>query len=251
MRRLLRKSSSRPSAPLLPDTLTLAHGPVPLTVRRNPRAKRLILRLAPGADGLIVTAPQSASVATILDFLERNRGWAEARVAARPVCLVVEHDAVLPFRDGTLRVRHAPGRRATLIERGAAGEAVLHVGGEPAAVGRRVMDALKREARKDLQAAVDRHAAAVGIKPAALTLKDTRSRWGSCSHDRRLAFSWRIVMAPPEVLDYLAAHEVAHLREMNHGPKFWALCRELCPGMDAGRDWLRSEGGALHAIRFG
>ena len=81
-------------------------------------------------------------------------------------------------------------------------------------------------------------------------MKDTRSRWGSCSWNGNLSFSWRIVMAPPLVIDYLAAHEVAHLQEMNHGPKFWALCKQLCPRMEEARTWLKQHGSQLHAIDF-
>ena len=99
--------------------------------------------------------------------------------------------------------------------------------------------------------AVARHARTVGIRPAGMALRDTVSRWGSCSSGRRLSFSWRIVMAPPAVLDYLAAHEVAHLREMNHGAGFWALCRDLCPATEEGRTWLKRHGASLHAIDFG
>jgi len=94
------------------------------------------------------------------------------------------------------------------------------------------------------------HAKTVGKPVKSMTLKDTRSRWGSCSWDGKLSFSWRIVMAPPIVIDYLAAHEVAHLREMNHGPAFWALCRKLCPEMDEAKAWLKRHGSALHAIDF-
>lgn len=234
---------------MLPTAVELSTGSVPLVIRRNPRAKRMIMRLSPGAGALSVTAPPRASAEAILDFIERHKGWAEGRLRRAGDRLTVAPDAVLPFRGRTLTVRHAPGRRASRFET-EGGDRVLHVGGALEHLGRRVSDALKREARADLQAAVDRHQAALGLKAAALTLKDTRSRWGSCTSDRRLAFSWRIVMAPPEVLDYLAAHEVAHFREMNHGPAFWSLCRTLCPGMDHGRDWLKRHGASLHAIDF-
>ncbi|KQT43072.1 metal-dependent hydrolase [Aureimonas sp. Leaf454] len=240
----------RPSAPRLPDTVELAAGSIALLVRRHPRARRLTMRLTPGGGALSITAPPRMSDAAILDFLERHRGWADERLTAAPRRIEVADGAVLPFRGAHLTIAHEPARRATRLESGPDGP-VLHVGGEARHLPRRVMDALRREARADLQAAVDRHAAHVGLKPAALSLKDTRSRWGSCTRDRRLAFSWRIVMAPPDVLDYLCAHEVAHFREMNHGPDFWALCRRLCPGMDAGRDWLKRNGASLHAIDFG
>ncbi|KQT64401.1 MULTISPECIES: M48 family metallopeptidase [unclassified Aureimonas] len=248
LRRLL--SPRRAPAARLPETLDLGTGSIALLVRRNPRARRLTMRLAPGGGALSVTVPPRTSDAAILAFVERHRGWAEARMAAVPGRIRVEDGAILPFRGATLAILHDPARRAARLETGSEG-AMLLVGGDAAHLPRRVMDALRREARADLQARVDRHAAAVGLKPAALTLKDTRSRWGSCTADRRLAFSWRIVMAPPSVLDYLCAHEVAHFREMNHGPAFWALCRALCPDMDAGRDWLKRHGAQLHAVDFG
>jgi predicted metal-dependent hydrolase len=208
------------------------------------------MRLAPGGGALSVTVPPRTSDAAILAFVERHRGWADARLTASPERIRVADGAVLPFRGGRLTVAHEPSRRASRLEQAHDGF-VLHVGGDLQHLPRRVRDALKREARLDLQGSVDRHAAAVGLKPAALSLKDTRSRWGSCTSDRRLAFSWRIVMAPPAVLDYLCAHEVAHFREMNHSPAFWALCRTLCPDMDAGRDWLKRHGASLHAVDFG
>ena len=237
------------STEALPATVEFAAQSLPLVVRRNPRAKRLIMRLSPGATELSITAPPKMSTKVILDFIERHKGWAESRLGTAAAPIHVVDGAALPFRGGILRIAHAPGRRVSRLEQDAE-EAVLHVGGDAQHLTRRVLDVLKREARRDLQAAVDRHAAAVGLKPAALTLKDTKSRWGSCTADRRLAFSWRIIMAPPSVLDYLAAHEVAHFRQMNHGPNFWALCRDLCPDMDHGRAWLKREGASLHAIRF-
>ena len=120
--------------------------------------------------------------------------------------------------------------------------------GDPAHVARRVTDFLKREARRDLEAAVARHAEALGVRPRSITIRDTVSRWGSCSTTGALNFSWRIVLAPPDVLDYLAAHEVAHLKEMNHSERFWALVEQLMPGMEAQRDWLRMHGAGLHAV---
>lgn len=236
--------------PALPDELLVNERRVPLQVREHPTARRIVLRIAPGGGGVRLTVPRRTARATILDFLERHRGWVEERLGPAPAH--VADGAFLPFRGGSLLVRHDPARRLARLDP-PAGEGEpwrLHVGGEAAHTARRVADALKREARRDLEAAVERHAMALGLRPRALSLKDTTSRWGSCTADRRLSFSWRIVMAPPFVLDYLVAHEMAHLREMNHGPGFWALCRELCPGMDAGRDWLRREGASLHAWRF-
>ncbi|MEX6506333.1 M48 family metallopeptidase [Jiella sp. M17.18] len=253
---LLRRTSA--DTPL-PEHIDLAAGPLPVTVRRNARAKRMILRLAPGGAGVLVTAPAGVSAKAIRTFLERHRGWVEDRLSRAPSRIAIRDGATIPFRGGHLHLVHAGGRLATRMEpaaesASAGGEgdtARLLVGGAPEHFSRRVLDFLKREARRDLEAAVKRHAATVGLEPRSITLKDTTSRWGSCTADRRLAFSWRIVMAPPAVLDYLAAHEVAHFREMNHGPAFWALCRRLCPGTEHGRDWLKRHGGTLHALAAG
>jgi hypothetical protein len=105
-------------------------------------------------------------------------------------------------------------------------------------------------ARDRLAGACDDYAARLGKPYARITMRDTRSRWGSCTSDGALMFSWRLIMTPPEVLDYVAAHEVAHLAEMNHSPAFWAVVAQLCPGYAPLRDWLKREGGALQAIRF-
>src|SRR5690606_32603283 len=113
-----------------------------------------------------------------------------------------------------------------------------------------LMGWLKALARDRLAAAADRHAATLGRGYRSLVLRDTRSRWGSCAADGRLMFSWRLAMAPPEVLDYVAAHEVAHLAEMNHSPAFWAVVERLMPDHRAPRAWLRAEGAALHRWNF-
>ena len=109
---------------------------------------------------------------------------------------------------------------------------------------------LKHEARTALAPAVDHHAASLGVTPARLTLRDTRSRWGSCTARGDLMFSWRLIMAPPEVLDYVAAHEVAHLVEMNHSRAFWDTVARTCPGFEEPRRWLKQNAEALHRFRF-
>jgi predicted metal-dependent hydrolase len=246
----LERLTGRVARPVLPETLVLAGRPVRLDVREHPTARRIVMRLAPGGGALRITVPSRTPARTVLAFLERHRGWAEERLQGAPGRIAIAPGIDLPLRGETWRLVHDPAVRGVRLERHA-DEPILRVGGEAPHLARRVRDLLKREARADLQAAVDRHAAAVGLLPRSLTLKDTVSRWGSCTADRRLAFSWRIVMAPPGVLDYLAAHEVAHFREMNHAPAFWALCRSLCPETQTGRRWLKEKGPGLHAYDFG
>ena len=239
----------RSFGPVLPETIDLAGRAVPVEVTERANARRIVMRLAPSGGTLRLTVPRRTSARVIRDFLDRHKAWAEVRLAALVPAPRIADGAAIPFRGQPLRLVHDPARRGACFEI-VDGQTRLRVGGDPAHFSRRVRDVLQREARTDLDAAVSRHSARVGVAVAAMSLKDTRSRWGSCSAARRLAFSWRIVMAPPAVLDYLAAHEVAHLREMNHGPAFWALCRALCPEMDAGRDWLKRHGAELHAIVF-
>ena len=124
----------------------------------------------------------------------------------------------------------------------------IEVPGEAPHVRRRLVDHLKKEARADLASAVARHAATLGVRPTAIRLKDTTSRWGSASARGVLAFSWRLIMAPPFVLDYVAAHEVAHLKEMNHSDRFWTICERLCPATEAAKDWLKKNGAGLHRL---
>ena len=120
--------------------------------------------------------------------------------------------------------------------------------GDERFISRKVLDFLKREAKRDLQTSVSRYAKELDVRPRSITLRDTTSRWGSCSSEGALNFSWRIVLAPPAVLDYLAAHEVAHLREMNHSSNFWSLVESVCPDYDLHRVWLRKHGTKLHSV---
>lgn len=126
---------------------------------------------------------------------------------------------------------------------------LLVVAGEKPHLKRRLTDWLKAQAANDLTAAVERHCETLGVRYTRLTLKDTVSRWGSCSPSGALAFSWRLIFAPPFVLDYLAAHEVAHLKEMNHSVRFWRVCQKLCPKTEEAKAWLKAYGATLH--RYG
>ena len=242
----LRSLYQRPETPAMPDFVEAGGRQVPLTVRENARAKRLILRIAPDG-GAVVTVPPKTRRKTLSDFISRHQDWIAERAGSAAAPVIVADGGSIPLRGETVRLIHCGGRRVSRLDRDL-GE--LTVGGMPEHFGRRVKDYLRKEAKADLMAAVSIHAAAVGLSPKAVTLKDTVSRWGSCTFDRRLSFSWRIVMAPPHVLDYLAAHEVAHFKEMNHSAAFWSVCRDLCPRMEEGRAWLKANGASLHRIRF-
>lgn len=223
---------------------------LPLRVVENARAKRLTLRIDAGGQALRVTVPPGLRPSEVDRFLDRHRDWLELKLARLPDRPQVRAGVKIPLRGTPHLIVHRPGKRGTVAVACEDGAPALHVHGEEAHLPRRLADFLKREARRDIEPLVAKHTARVGRRAKAIRFKDTSSRWGSCTADGALSFSWRIMMAPPTVIDYLVAHEVAHLREMNHGPKFWALCRELCPRTDEARAWLKRNGSALQAIAF-
>ncbi|MGN6306587.1 MAG: M48 family metallopeptidase [Mesorhizobium sp.] len=223
---------------------------LPLRIVENERARRLTLRIDAGGQGLRITVPPGLRRGEVEKFLDRHRGWLEQRLAKVPERPQVRPGIRIPVRGVPHTIVHEPGKRGTVeVSRDETGP-VLVVHGDRLHLPRRIADFLKREAKREIETLVDKHTEAVGRKAKAIRFKDTSSRWGSCTSDGSLSFSWRIMMAPPPVINYLVAHEVAHLKEMNHGPKFWKLCGELCPDTDRCKAWLKRNGGALQAIAF-
>ena len=251
---LLKKPVRLRREPLAPEKRTLEVGNrvMPLTIREHPRSTRITLRIEPGAKGLSLTVPIGLGRTEIDDFLDRHQGWLLTKLARFPQSpSALGHGSSIMLRGVLHQVEHSGSLRGVTEAQQSKGGAVLRVSGMPEHAGRRIATFLKKEARRDLEAAVQIHARGVRKPVKSITMKDTRSRWGSCSWDGNLSFSWRIVMAPPFVIDYLAAHEVAHLDQMNHGPEFWILCRRLCPRTDEAKAWLKRHGSQLHAIEFG
>lgn len=244
-----RPAKPRPAAPV-ERIHQVAGRELPLRVVENARAKRLTLRIDAGGRGLRVTVPPGLRQSEVDRFLDRHRDWLELKLARLPDRPQVRAGVRIPLRGTPHLIVHKPGKRGTVAAASEDGTPALHVHGDEAHLPRRLADFLKREAKRDIEPLVARHTASVGKRARAVRFKDTSSRWGSCTADGTLSFSWRIMMAPPTVIDYLVAHEVAHLREMNHGPAFWALCRELCPRTDEARAWLKRNGSALQAIAF-
>lgn len=223
---------------------------MPLTIRQHERATRITLRIEPGGKALKMTVPRGLAAREVNAFLDRHQGWLMTKLAKFSTDTSLGDGATITIRGVSHRIRHTGNLRGVTEAIEVDGKPVLSVSGLPEHTGRRIATFLKKEARADLDGLVVRHAAAIHAPFSSITMKDTRSRWGSCSSQGNLSFSWRIVMAPPMVIDYLAAHEVAHLKEMNHGPRFWALCKRLCPHMEEAKTWLKRHGSHLHAIDF-
>lgn len=224
-----------------PETLALPAGPAVVHWRRSKRARRITLRIDPTGGAVIVTLPMRASRKAGMALLMGHADWVSDRLAALPEAVTLTDGAVVPICGVPHRIRHAP------LARGAAWllEDELHVTGAPEFVARRARDFLRAEAKRRLGALVVAKSGLLGIAPKRLTVKDTKSRWGSCAPDKSLMLSWRLVMAPTFVQDYVVAHEVAHLRHMNHGRQFWALVDELTPHTTTAIAWLRAEGSRL------
>ena len=221
---------------------------LPVKVVENDRAKRLTLRLTPSGDGLKVTTPSHVGDDEIHEFVLRNRNWAAVRLARMPEKISLAQGSVIPLHGVDHEIVLTGKSRGVIEANFKDGHYTLRVPGDEKATSRKLVDWMKKEARYELNKAVARHSATIGVRPKQIRITDTTSRWGSCSSNRVLSFSWRIIMAPPGVLDYLAAHETAHLIEMNHSDRFWALTRKLCPETDRHKQWLRSNGARLHAI---
>lgn len=218
--------------------------PVELTLRRSARAKRISLRVS-GLDGKItLTLPQHASERQALQFAQTKSDWLKAQLRRQTPTSGVRPGTALPIEGRQTFVSIAEEGRITHVDD------TLIVPGPASTLPARVEGWLKTRARDRLVTASDRFASSLGRSYTRITLRDTRSRWGSCSVEGRLMYSWRLILAPPDVLEYVAAHEVAHLVEMNHSLAFWQTVAGLMPSYDLPRQWLRDNGADLHRYRF-
>ena len=224
-----------------PESLSLPGGNTTVQWRRSARARRITLRIDARHGQVVVTLPTRAAKSAGVALLRQNADWVAQHLAALPVVAPLADGGAVTI-DGTPHpIRHVPGARGgAWIE---AGE--LHVSGDPDFLARRVSDFLRSEARRRFSAQALAKAAAAGLVVRRVSVKDTRTRWGSCSADGALMFCWRLLMAPTYVQDYVVGHEVAHLRHMNHAPAFWALSDSLSPHRLAAAKWLAAEGARL------
>ena len=244
------RKTKAPHVTTLPNRET-EHVGAPVEVRRHPAARRLTLRVSRTRRAVIVTLPVQCGIEEAGSFLHRNLDWVRERLDSLPEPIPFRDGILVPLRGVTHRVV-MPGempRRRAVRRVDAHPFPQLQAPGELIAAARRLEHWLTQEARRDLEERVAWHADRLGVKPGRLSIRDQTSRWGSCSTTGALSFSWRLVLAPPAVLDYVAAHEVAHLREMNHGSRFWSLVRQTCPAMEEAKRWLRIYGMDLH--RYG
>jgi hypothetical protein len=226
-------------------TLDIDGQPVPLAVRRSLRARRLHLRINPVHGDIELILPRGVGLQEGLRFAGDKRAWLAGRLAAIPVHVPFADGIVIPVLGDPVTIRHRPERRGAVERRGTE----LHVSGAIEHVARRVRDWLKVRARSELSERSHACAARIGRHVARVRIGDPTSRWGSCSSRGALAYSWRLILAPPEVVDYVVAHEVAHLAVPNHGRRFWQLVATLSEDVQSARIWLRQHGNVL--LRYG
>ena len=216
--------------------------PIPLILRRSARARRISLRVSSLDGRVTLTLPTRVAEDEALAFAAEKEAWLRRNLSRHAAPEVIDLGTRLPV-EGVPRLICMGSTRRVRLD-GDRLEVPDH------RVGTRLAAWVRELARDRLTEACDRHACALGRPYNRLTLRDTRSRWGSCTADGALMFSWRLVMAPPRILDYVAAHEVAHLEEMNHSSAFWDVVTRLYGDHRPARRWLKSEGTVLHRYRF-
>ncbi|MFZ1885906.1 MAG: SprT family zinc-dependent metalloprotease [Rhodoplanes sp.] len=219
-------------------------------LRRHRQARRYTLRIQAATRDVVLTMPPRGTLREACNFARKHGGWIATRMCRLPEAAPFAPGTVLPLRGAPHRVVHRRLARGTAwTEVGSDGERLMCVAGDPPHIERRIRDFLHREAKRDLETAAQAYADRLGVRLKRISIRDQTSRWGSCSTTGALSFSWRLILAPRYVLDYLAAHEVAHLIEMNHSPRFWRLLHRICPDVRRARVWLDLNGADLH--RYG
>ncbi|MES0812429.1 SprT family zinc-dependent metalloprotease [Roseibium sp. SCPC15] len=222
---------------------------VRIRLRANPRAQRYLLRIPADRSGPVLTVPKGGDLARAEKFARQHINWLVERLQGRPDHVEFLPGDIVPFR-GEDHVIVPTGKLRGLVSLGETedGYPALLVPGADDHIPRKVTNWLKEQARKELTQRSEIHARTIGRKITGISVRDTRSRWGSCASNGRISYSWRLILAPPDILDYVAAHEVAHLQEMNHSARFWRLCEQLAPQTPTARIWLKENGQQLHGF---
>jgi predicted metal-dependent hydrolase len=221
-----------------------------LAIVRHPRARRYTIRVRDAWRDVVLTMPRRGNLADAHNFAQKNVAWIAAKLSKLPDVVPFADGEIIPFCGVPHRITHRPDARGTVwIEHDETGNALICVAGNVMHISRRVTDFLKREAKKVLTDASRAYAAKIDVNIKSVGLRDSASRWGSCSESGSISYSWRLILAPPFVLDYLAAHEIAHRLELNHSARFWNLLDSMTPDRERAEAWLTKHGNSLH--RYG
>ncbi|MAP96445.1 MAG: metal-dependent hydrolase [Ponticaulis sp.] len=217
--------------------------------RSNARARRLILKIDPKSGDPVVIAPSERHAKAAEKFVKAKAGWIEAQLSKQPEGLALTPGTTIPIKGVPHQLVHRDGRGKTRYVEGTT--PVLESPGAEITFADRVQRFLRLEAKTAILERLDIHAQRLAVDPRKVTIRDTVSRWGSCSAKGHLNFSWRLILAPPRILDYVVAHEAAHLIEMNHSPAFWAQVEKTYGPHKSARSWLKQHGRLLHSVGKG
>ncbi len=224
-------------------------------MKRAPGARRFTLRVRAASHDVLLTIPKRSALADAERFASNNAAWIGARLRRLPEPVPFVDGALIPILGVEHKIVHVPQARGAIWIEADSGikdpdtDRRLCVAGDAAHLPRRVGDFLRKIAKSEIETRVQAHASRLGKTPKRITLRDTSSRWGSCSATGCLNFSWRLILAPEFVLNYLTAHEVAHLVHLDHSARFWALARQLTDDVDRAEAWLNAHGSKLY--RYG
>lgn len=223
--------------------MALLRGPIPIIIRRHPRARRMILRFSHDGRALHLTLSKNTTDKAGLAFVQSQKDWIalQRRQFRDRVRIAFAPDAIIPLFGRDCRLMHLKTDRGVRYVGSS-----LRVSGDERHFSRRVQDWIKAEARMRFSEIATELATELGVRVAAVTVRDTKTRWGSCSKSRRISLSWRLAFAPEEVARYVIAHEVAHIKHFDHSPAFWRMVAKLDPNWEASRDWLSHHGKTLH-----
>lgn len=227
----------------VPEYLKVGEEVLPLVIRRHARAKRICLRYNPTAHAISLTLPRNTHISSGLDFLHAKGKWLIDTLEEMPRHKQIKPGVVIPLLGNRVRIKHDPRLRGWLLS-----DDTLLVAGDRAEFAERIHETLKKIGKNEITRIAQEYAAHIGKRVNRVSVRDTRSRWGSCSSTGNLSFSWRLIFAPREVMEYVVAHEVAHLKHMNHSTNFWNLVEFLCPDYEVAKEWLRLHG--KHLYRF-
>jgi predicted metal-dependent hydrolase len=240
------KALLAPRRPLPASVVVVtAVGPIEIAVRHSPRARRVSLKFDPADDGFELVVPPRASLKQALGFAQEHTGWLAARLKDLPPRVPFAPGSVIPILGQSYWIRHFAERGPPVFVK----DGELIVSGAAEHLARRIRDFLHGRARAEIVPRAHAYASRLGRKVRRISLRDPKTRWGSCAASGDLAFSWRLVLAPEHVLSYVIAHEVAHLAEMNHSRRFWATVDRLMPDAERSKAWLKIHGKSL--LRYG
>jgi len=218
---------------------------VPILLRRSGRARRISLRISQLDGRVTLTLPNGVPESEAFSFARQKESWIRSHLERREDDVPVALGSEIPVQGVIHRVVQGQGRRVVMED------SMIMVPGPVERIGARLKGHFKQMARVRLVGASDEYATRLGKSYDRISIRDTRSRWGSCSNNGTLMYSWRLIMAPNVVLDYVAAHEVAHLAEMNHSQAYWEGVERIFGDYRPARRWLKNEGNMLHRFKFG